>query len=117
MDDTQLFPPSRVPPTREAQRLLFERRGQPDAFDVAYDAAWRLVVDDGVTMKAIEVESFLGLLQADERRMAGQGAERLMRERSDLHESICAGLDNVLNPPKWLQDEAALGELTEDIES
>ncbi len=115
MDDTQTFPFPEVPQSLADRRALFERHGPPDPFDAAYKVAWGLTVDDGVAMKPKEVEAFLGLLEADGRRMAGRGAARLMRDRPDLDDEVAVSLDSVLHPDRWLRDEAALKELTEDM--
>lgn len=117
MDDTQIFDFPQVPPTREAQRLLFERRGRPDAFDVAYDAAWRLLVDDGANILPGQVEPFLWLLEVDKRFMAERGAARLLVDRRDLKEAIADALEEILPKGTARMDKAALDELRGDIES
>ena len=110
--DVTTLPFPIVPPTREAQRILM---CPGDPFDDCYEAAWSSLMDDYADLEAKHVEDVLRALDADGRGMAGQGAERLIRDRPGLHKAICEGLDNVLNPDKWLRDQAALDELMEDM--
>jgi len=114
--DRTLFKFPTVPPDRETQQALMYPPGWPGTFETCYVAAWYGLVDDLDKLEAKHVEPMLRSLDGDNLGMAGQGASKLIEDRPDLHEAICEGLDNVLNPDKWLRDHAALDELMGDIE-
>lgn len=114
MDDTQIFPFSRAPETRR-ERALSYGAGWPGTFELCYTCAWAGLVGDLTELRPEQVENMLRALEGDGLCMATDGAKRLLSDRPDLREAIETGLDNVLNPDKWLQDKAALEELREDI--